>query len=95
MSCDADGNTLTDVTLAADITISNGILEGTITGDTQSPARLENIDIADNAILSGVILTDTVTLGDNVDLTALLSLLPVSEDCLLSAPAIDLSQDVF
>ncbi|MEN8219092.1 MAG: hypothetical protein ABFS56_22525 [Pseudomonadota bacterium] len=95
-TCDGQGKTLTDVTLAPGITLTDAVLEGTITGDVDAPATLENVEIKDNSHLSGVILTDTVTLGENVELTALLPALPQTTDCanLLKKP-IDLSKEVF
>jgi len=102
VTCYGEGKTLTDVTLAANITITNATLEGTITGDVNAPAQLVNVEINDNSHLSGVILTDTVTLGENVqfgenvEFTALLPALTPSTDCAtLQENPIDLSKELF
>lgn len=95
-TCDGQGKTLSNFTLAAGINITNAILEGSITGDMNAPARLEDVEIKDNSRLSGVILTDTVTLGENVELTALLAAFTPSTDCVaLQVNSIDLSKDIF
>jgi len=55
-----------DVQLAADTTITGGLLLGEITGDCTSPAKLENMRILRGSHLSCVILGDGVVLEDGV-----------------------------
>jgi len=60
------GGTFKDVHLTANTRIRGGKLQGIITGDVNAPARLENVEVKDNSYLSGVVISDTVKLGDNV-----------------------------
>ena len=62
------GGSFQDVHLTANTRISGGQLQGIITGDVQAPARLENVKVKQNSHLSGVIISDTVQLGDDVEL---------------------------
>jgi uncharacterized protein YkwD/acetyltransferase-like isoleucine patch superfamily enzyme len=58
-----------NVRLEAATTITGGTLAGTIRGDASAPATLNNLQIANSARLSDVIIGDGVTFGENVTLT--------------------------
>ncbi len=60
------GGTFKDVHLTANTRIRGGKLQGIIIGDVNAPARLENVEVKDNSYLSGVVISDTVKLGDYV-----------------------------
>jgi hypothetical protein len=55
-----------DVNLAADTRVRGGTMQGVITGDTAAPALLENLYVANNSELNGVVIGENVELGDNV-----------------------------
>jgi hypothetical protein len=98
VTCDAHGQKLINVTLASGITINNAILQGQINGDPNAPAHLENVTIKDYSHLSGIILNNTVQLGENVELTDLLAATAPPMECaalLTQIKRIDLSKDVF
>ncbi len=57
-----------DVNLAADAHVRGGTMQGVIRGDMNAPALLENMTIAHNTELSGVVIGENVELGDNVTL---------------------------
>jgi len=60
------GGLFQDVQLAADTTITGGLLSGKITGDCANPAKLENMRILRGSHLSCVTLGDGVVLEDGV-----------------------------
>lgn len=67
-----NNNTLTqkylDVHLAPSTRVRGGILQGTVIGDENEPAWLEDLVVDDDTELSGVVIGASVTLGKNVKL---------------------------
>ena len=62
------GGYFQDVQLAPNTQITGGQLSGTIIGDAQSPAWLENLSIKSGSHLDNVIIAHNVTLGKSVTL---------------------------
>ncbi|NJO17423.1 MAG: choice-of-anchor D domain-containing protein [Thioploca sp.] len=69
------GGTVRDVKLAPNTSVNGGNLKGKIIGDSESPARLDNVVIAADSYLENIVIGDNVEgrqlkIGNNVTMAA-------------------------
>jgi parallel beta-helix repeat protein len=63
-----NGGSIENVYLTANTVLSGGKVAGKITGESQAPARLENLEVQAGSELSGILIGDNVQLPEEVKL---------------------------